>query len=132
MAVSRNTFTQRKALVVYGVLFVFLLFGLGRTFFHFRSGPPHEWLERSLGGIVVGYTDTTISVRDARGRISMFTISSSTPVMEGRKRIAIEDISVGQYVIVETALQKDSEIQVLSIRVFLSEPTLKLPKEDGL
>jgi len=130
MVVSRNTFTQRKAFVVYAIICAFLLFGLGRALLHFRSGPPHEWFQRSTSGIVVGRTDTTISVKDARGKISMFMISSSTPIMEGRKHVGVEDVTIGQYVIVETAAPKDSEVQVLSIRVFLSEPTLKLPKED--
>lgn len=104
------------------VVAALVLLNIAGFVFNLRSGPPREWMENVFAGRVSAISSDSVSVIDANATVKSFVVTPRTRVMEGRKNVGIEELSLGLYVIVHSAPRTENEEEAREIRFLTTGP----------
>lgn len=92
------------------ILMLILTFGLFAGAAYAHNGVQH------VMGTVTAITDTSVSVKTMHGTVQTVALSSDTKYLKDNAAITLQDIKVGDHIMVHTAT-KDGQVMATEVKV---------------
>jgi hypothetical protein len=108
---------KKQYLIAAGVFLLLVIINIVVFLFLLRPGVPPN----TFGGKVSAVTNESLSISDAHGRTTLFTLASSTKVVFGKNIATITDLTPGVFVMVSIK-SPEPYATATKIRIMSTDP----------